>query len=118
MEADKLDYFKRRLLKRKRQLEEQLADLEERFSLSQQESASDLSNLPTHMADLASDSESREECSYLIDSTVEELHRVNNALDKIYSDTYGICEKCGYEIHFERLKAIPYAELCIKCGKR
>ena len=28
---------------------------------------------------------------------------------------YGVCTRCGNAIDFARLKAIPHAELCIRC---
>lgn len=38
-----------------------------------------------------------------------------HALEKIEKGEYGICEECGEDIRFERLKARPTAELCISC---
>ncbi len=43
------------------------------------------------------------------------LKKIEYSLMKIESGTYGICEVCGSEIPFERLKARPVANLCIKC---
>ncbi len=45
-------------------------------------------------------------------AAVEEIDR---ALVKIEQGTYGICEKCGEPIKKARLKALPYAALCISC---
>lgn len=117
MEAKKLEYFKELLLVKKKELEDELGKLEEKFKVSQQDSSSDLSSHPTHMADISGDAEDREYRSCLITSMVEELAQVNRAIEKIYSDSYGVCEKCGSSISLKRLDAIPYAELCIKCGK-
>lgn len=38
-----------------------------------------------------------------------------HALEKIENHEYGICEECGEDISFARLKARPTAELCITC---
>ena len=49
------------------------------------------------------------------------LARVNRALAKLRDspDSLGECEECGDELPFGRLKAMPYAELCVACqGKR
>ncbi|NPA53994.1 MAG: RNA polymerase-binding protein DksA [Aquificae bacterium] len=43
------------------------------------------------------------------------LKRIEITLRKIEYGTYGICEMCGAEIPYERLKARPIAKLCIKC---
>lgn len=45
-------------------------------------------------------------------SSVEEIDR---ALEKLDAGTYGVCEKCGENIPKERLKALPYASLCVRC---
>lgn len=46
-----------------------------------------------------------------------QLKEVNNSLEKIAKNTYGICENCGEEIDIERLKVYPAAKACIKCKK-
>lgn len=46
------------------------------------------------------------------------LKEVNEALEKIEKNTYGVCEKCGKQIDQKRLKAFPIADLCIKCKKQ
>ncbi len=43
------------------------------------------------------------------------LQLINNALDRISQDKYGLCFKCGKEIQQERLAALPYAFMCINC---
>jgi DnaK suppressor protein len=45
-------------------------------------------------------------------AAVEEIDR---ALSKIESGSYGVCELCGEPIKRARLKALPYASLCIAC---
>jgi len=115
MKGKEPDYFKKLLLKKKKELEESLAALEEKFDDALQDVSSDLSAYPLHMADIGTDTEQREENSYLVESLVKELSWVNKALEKTYSKTYGICERCGNDIPKKRLKAIPYAEFCVKC---
>ncbi|MFA5777640.1 MAG: TraR/DksA C4-type zinc finger protein [Parcubacteria group bacterium] len=48
-------------------------------------------------------------------SLEESLKDINEALERIESETYGICENCKEEIDIERLKAYPAAKACIKC---
>ncbi|HEV2951323.1 MAG TPA: TraR/DksA C4-type zinc finger protein, partial [Actinomycetota bacterium] len=35
-------------------------------------------------------------------------------LKRMDSKTYGLCERCGKPIEKARIKALPYAGLCIK----
>ncbi len=44
--------------------------------------------------------------------------KIKEALARIDNGTYGICEECGGEIGFERLKARPVTTLCIECKSK
>lgn len=41
--------------------------------------------------------------------------QVNDALQRFGDGTYGICVECNKPIDTARLKAIPYAALCLDC---
>jgi DnaK suppressor protein len=41
--------------------------------------------------------------------------RLRSAIDRIDAGSYGICLHCEEEIVPKRLKALPWAELCINC---
>ena len=43
------------------------------------------------------------------------IKKIDLALEQIKNGTFGICEDCGKEIGFKRLKARPVATLCIEC---
>ncbi len=45
----------------------------------------------------------------------EILEQISDALRKIDQGSYGTCDRCSQPINIERLKAIPYATLCIEC---
>jgi DnaK suppressor protein len=54
------------------------------------------------------------------DSAVESslralLAEVEQALLRLRHGTYGICDRCRRAISAQRLRAIPYATLCIEC---
>lgn len=46
---------------------------------------------------------------------LKRLKALENALGRISAGTYGKCMKCGKKISQERLRAIPWALLCINC---
>ena len=48
----------------------------------------------------------------------DELSRVNAALLRLRTGTYGVCERCGTPIRSARLTAIPWAEYCHNCELR
>jgi len=45
----------------------------------------------------------------------ETLSRIDQAIARLDSGTYGLCEECGQEILAARLKALPFAPLCRDC---
>ena len=46
------------------------------------------------------------------------IKKIRASLEDIKDDVYGICEECGRDIAFERLKARPVATHCIRCKNR
>ena len=46
-----------------------------------------------------------------------ELSLISNAIKRIESGHYGVCEHCAEDINPERLKALPYVTTCIECAK-
>ena len=51
----------------------------------------------------------------VINRDTQLLHDVRSALDRIQSNTYGLCVDCDREIGRKRLAAVPWAEACIVC---
>jgi DnaK suppressor protein len=43
------------------------------------------------------------------------LKEVDEALDRIANETYGICEECGGPISLKRLEVRPVAKYCVPC---
>lgn len=51
----------------------------------------------------------------LSDREIGELGAVSAALRRLREGSYGVCEDCGAEIAFDRLKAEPWALRCVGC---
>lgn len=45
------------------------------------------------------------------------LAEVEDALDRIRADRYGICERCMAHIPYERLEILPMSRYCIGCQR-
>lgn len=58
----------------------------------------------------------RSQLSALVAQNREQLVEIDNAIDRVRSGTYGICEHCVQPISTERLAARPVARLCIGCS--
>jgi RNA polymerase-binding transcription factor DksA len=82
------------------------------------DAAGDLSTLPQHLADLGTDSHEQDISLGLMENETDELHEIQEAFERIKDGSFGLCETCKKKIPKERLKAIPYARLCVACKKK
>jgi len=46
------------------------------------------------------------------------LKKIEEAIENINNNTYGICDECGSQIGTKRLEARPVTDLCIECKIR
>ena len=65
--------------------------------------------------DQASNERDRELLLLLGDREREKVRNIDEALARLDEGEYGICEDCEEEIPIGRLKAMPFARLCVKC---
>jgi RNA polymerase-binding protein DksA len=111
-----LNKFAKRLEEEKARLVEELSELEETvLNRSLRESSGDLSGYSLHTADVGTDAEERETAFQYATDQARLLNEVVDALRKIETGEYGICEICEKPIEKVRLEALPYARLCLKC---
>jgi DnaK suppressor protein len=82
------------------------------------EASGDLSTMPIHMADLGTDAYEQEFTLSLMASEEETLELIEQALQRIRSKKFGMCEECGGVIAKKRLEALPYAATCIRCAEK
>jgi DnaK suppressor protein len=47
----------------------------------------------------------------------DKLDRIENALQQMNSNTYGVCEDCGELIPEKRLMINPYTPICVCCAE-
>jgi DnaK suppressor protein len=87
-----------------------VASIQEDVNINENNSAA-----PVHLADVASEA---------VDADVQVLQtergildEIGAALQRIDDGTFGTCAECGSVISEERLKAIPYAPLCVRCAR-
>ncbi|HIW35693.1 MAG TPA: TraR/DksA family transcriptional regulator [Candidatus Treponema faecavium] len=70
---------------------------------------------PGDSIDEAADAIDRKMLDAMSAKDMNKLNLIDNALARIKQGTYGLCMKCGKMIPEQRLRAIPYAVLCIAC---
>lgn len=95
-------------------LEAEIAALDHEERTTQSE-ASGENAYRDHMADQGSATFEREMDMTFEENDRDELDRVRDAIARLDTGTYGICQRCSAEIPPARLEAVPAASLCIKC---
>ena len=119
MNKKTMEKFRKRLLAEREKILGGLNNLtKENLSNSQSDASGDLSHYSTHMADVGGDSFERELALGLVSNEQEFLYKIEEALRAIDKGTYGNCEACKKMIKEARLKALPFAKLCISCQEK
>ncbi len=107
MEAEKLEYFRGMLI-------EEMKSLLSEAGKTVTEMTSDSSNFPDP-TDRATQESDRNFELRIRDRERKLINKIKEALNKIETGEFGVCEECGDEISEARLKARPVTTLCINC---
>ncbi len=67
------------------------------------------------LGDIAADDIASKKMEALNQHAANRLKSVEAALTRLKNGRYGVCLQCGAIIPQERLRAIPYAVLCVSC---
>jgi len=110
-----LDEFRQMLLQKRRTLLGDMSGME--AQASQQRESGNLSNMPTHMADIGTDNFEHEFTLGLLESEQAVLKEIDEALRRIESKTYGICLGTGEGIPVARLRAKPWAKYTVEYAR-
>lgn len=116
MKASDLRIFKERLLERRKELARAMTSMKrEEGEMSQREENGDVSAYSYHLADQGTDNMLQSQTFLQIERNGNEIYEIDEALERIERGKYGICESCGRSIDIQRLEALPYAPLCLRC---
>ena len=96
------------LLKRREELIREIARRSKATAVS---GVSDIGDI----LDSVSEERTRELDMILTDREKQKLKQIEDALDRIEENTYGLCEECGVKIPRARLKVVPFAKYCVEC---
>ena len=99
----------------KKKLEAKKNEIEQRLQALIKDKTRYGEALPQDFSDQAQAVENDEVIDSLEKLEREELSQINDALTKLENGSYGSCVSCGSEIGVSRLKAMPYALLCMEC---
>ena len=106
--------FRRLLTEERQRVVDAIDNIHAENPGSMSDETEEISFQGNHMGDVASAPFDREMASTLEDNSTHVLVEIDAALARIDDGTFGTCERCGQPIGAERLKALPWATLCIE----
>jgi DnaK suppressor protein len=66
-------------------------------------------------ADITQQATEREMACRSLSRQAATMRQLRSAIERIDTGLYGVCMQCEEQISSKRLKAIPWAELCVDC---
>lgn len=116
MHSKDLNHFKDYLMQQGKEMEHIIKMMKENKDAEQDKySPAELSNYDNHPAELGTQLFEVEHNTALRVHEEHLLKEIHDALGRLDDGTYGKCAFCGGDIARERLEAIPYVRLCIRC---
>lgn len=109
-----INYFKQKLLKEREKQQEKIERFEEINKIDYNE-GKELSMFDNHPAEIASETYEISKNMALKQQQIRQLKDIDDALESIEADNYGICQVCEQSIPLERLEAMPTSRKCIRC---
>jgi DnaK suppressor protein len=80
--------------------------------------ATENSKSPLSSAENAADAYEQDFAFISMESEEGLIRKVDRALQRMREESYGQCEECGEDINIERIEALPWATMCVKCQAR
>jgi DnaK suppressor protein len=117
--AADIEHFKQMLLEKREEILSNVNEMQdETLKKSRLNAAGDLSSMPIHMADIGTDNYDQEFTLGLMDSERKMLKEIDDALQRIEQNAYGLCEGTGKQIPKARLEAQPWARYCVEYARK
>lgn len=114
-----LDRYRDKLHALRSRLDGQAAELrDEACHGAGGDNVGDLSTAPIHPGDVGGQETEAVVNLALAENEASLRREIDEALLRFDNGTFGSCEECRGKIDPERLEAIPYSRLCIRCAKR
>jgi RNA polymerase-binding transcription factor DksA len=106
-----------------KEMEQNLLAMRDNLLAKISKSDNDFRNLvgsagPGDSVDIASDDLASKKMEAIGRIDAGKLNSINQALVRIRNGKYGVCALCGKKIPEDRLRAIPYALLCMPCKRK
>ncbi|SUY47213.1 sporulation protein, yteA family [Clostridium putrefaciens] len=111
--------YKKKLLKEKQVILDTVkSTVDQEHINSKDEFSSELSFYDNHPGDQAAEINDIMRAQALKENELNLINKIDEALEALENDEYGICKSCGKAIGKERLDVVPYVVYCIRCQNK
>jgi RNA polymerase-binding protein DksA len=90
----------------------------QKIAVFRRDQSQEVLSSPGDEMDVARSTADAEALASLIERSEDRLQLIVHALARVTNGTYGTCAECGENIPLERLKALPFALLCVDCQQK
>ena len=116
MKEPKTKHYQDLLMNKRKEVLQRIDRLREvAMESNYKESNGDHSGYSFHMADQGTDAMEREKAFLFLSREEKYLQQIQQALQRIDREEYGICRVCGEEIDDKRLEIVPTTRICVPC---
>ncbi len=111
--APQREELKQLLLSRRRELQQQMTQ-----NLANLAPAENNAGSVSQDENARLKNQTREVDGALTAMDADELARIDRAMEAMEAGDYGLCDECGCDIPFERLKIEPMTQHCVACKSK
>ena len=116
MNKEDIEHFRELLLKERKRVMEELNWVESNYiGKSQKDASGGTSRFSMHPADRGTDSSEQEKAYMIGSASGRVLEDIDEALENLDKENFGVCVSCDEPIGRDRLEVVPHAKLCISC---
>ena len=102
----------------KQQLLKRQAELKKRLTSIKSDVRHENEPLSSDWQEQATERQNDEVLDALGNAARKELRQIVKALKRLEAGDYFSCSSCGEDIGEDRLKLLPYTELCVRCAQK
>ncbi|SMO63484.1 TraR/DksA family transcriptional regulator [Fodinibius sediminis] len=117
-DAATLEHFRTLLQNKRKEAVNELNAIDQTVSNLNEADDADYSSVAHHQGDVGTDVEEEEMYYQLMERTQKYIQQLDDALERIDNNTYGICMATGKPISKERLEAVPHTRYTIEAKEK